>query len=75
VTPSEPQPAVGTPSHTPNGSRLLTAHDLAERWQVTPARVYMLARSGGVPVVKLGRYRRFRLADIERFEEEGGSDA
>ena len=48
--------------------RLLTAHELAERWQVTPHHVYALAREGDVPHVRLGRYVRFRLDEIERWE-------
>lgn len=73
---SEPQR-----SH-PRGSReaakhttLLVADQVAERWQVPVAHVYRLARAGVLPAVKLGRYRRFRLVDVERFEEEGGADA
>jgi excisionase family DNA binding protein len=48
--------------------QLLTAEQLAERWQVAAAHVYRLAREGRIPVVKLGRYYRFRLDEIERFE-------
>jgi len=50
--------------------RLLTAEDLAERWQVTRAHVYRLAREGRVPMVAIGRYYRFRLATIEAWEHE-----
>lgn len=53
--------------------KLLTATDLAERWQVSTAQVYRLAREGTLPVVKIGRYRRFRLDEIERWEAVGGS--
>jgi len=52
---------------------LLTAEQLAERWAVTPAHVYRLARGGRIPVVLLGRYKRFRLEAIEAFEREGGT--
>jgi excisionase family DNA binding protein len=45
----------------PNGS-LLTADDLAQRWQVSKHQVYRLARDGRVPTVRIGRYFRFRLA-------------
>ena len=54
------------PSGTPG--RLLTAEDLAERWQVTSAHVYRLTRDGAIPAVKLGRYYRYRLDTIEAFE-------
>jgi excisionase family DNA binding protein len=55
-------------------SQLLTADQLAERWQLERSQVYRLARDGRLPCVRLGRYRRFRLADIERFEADGGTD-
>lgn len=48
--------------------QLLTADQLAERWQVPKGYVYRLAREGRIPVVPLGRYKRFRLDAIERFE-------
>jgi excisionase family DNA binding protein len=57
---------------TPTTTRLLTADDLAARWQVSQAHVYRLSREGKLPVVKLGRYYRFRLAAIEAFEMDGG---
>jgi excisionase family DNA binding protein len=48
--------------------QLLTAEQLAERWQVAPAHVYRLTRQGDMPAVKLGRYYRYRLDAIEAFE-------
>jgi excisionase family DNA binding protein len=48
--------------------QLLTAEQLAARWQVPTSHVYRLAREGKIPVVELGRYRRFRLDAIEWFE-------
>jgi len=54
---------------TPRAERLLTADQLAERWQVKPSHVYRLAREGKIPEVKIGRYKRFRLDAIERFED------
>lgn len=48
--------------------RLLTADQLAERWQVAPSHVYRLTREGAIPFVKLGRYYRYRVDAIERFE-------
>jgi excisionase family DNA binding protein len=53
--------------------RLLTAEQLAERWQVAPAHVYRLTRQGEIPAVKLGRYYRYRLDAIER-REDGAAD-
>ncbi len=48
--------------------QLLTADQLAERWQVPKSHVYRLAREGAIPTVQVGRYRRFRLDAIERWE-------
>ena len=63
-------PSAETPSLS--ASALLTAEQIAERWQVPKSHVYRLAREGKVPVVSLGKYRRFRLVAIEAFELEGG---
>jgi excisionase family DNA binding protein len=54
-------------------SKLMTAEDLAERWGVPRDYVHRLAREGRCPVVKLGRYHRFRPEDIEAFERAGGT--
>lgn len=59
---------------TAEATRLLTADDLAARWGVPKSHIYRLARGGAVPVVKLGRYRRFRPADVEAFEANGGTE-
>ena len=48
--------------------QLLTAEQVAARWQVPVAHTYRLAREGRVPCVRLGRYVRFRLDQIEAFE-------
>jgi excisionase family DNA binding protein len=52
-------------------AQLLTAEQLAERWQVPASHVYRLTRDGKIPVVKLGRYYRYRLDAIESFELGG----
>jgi excisionase family DNA binding protein len=52
--------------------RLLTAEDLAVRWQVQTSHVYRLAREGRIPTVRLGRYYRFHPDAIEAFERDGG---
>lgn len=54
--------------------QLLTAEQLADRWQVQKAHVYRLAREGRIPVVVLGRYYRFRLDAIEKWEITGALD-
>jgi excisionase family DNA binding protein len=55
--------------------KLLTAEQLAERWQVSPAHVYRLTREGKIPAVKLGRYYRYKLDAIERWEDGGDESA
>ena len=48
---------------------ILTAEQLAERWQVDKGWIYAKCRTGELPKVPLpGRYIRFRLDVIERFE-------
>ena len=49
-------------------AQLLTPEQLAERWQVSKAHVYRLTREDKIPTVKLGRYYRYRLDAIERYE-------
>lgn len=58
-----------------SSDRLLTADDLAQRWQVPSSHVYRLTRRGSLPTVRLGRYYRYALAAIEQFEAGGGSAA
>lgn len=61
-------------SATTNGLvRLLTAAQLAERWQVPKGHVYRLTREGKLPAVELGRYRRYSEAAVQAFEEAGGT--
>lgn len=58
---------------TVNGSsQLLTAAELAERWQLPTSWVYTATRDGRLPTVRLGRYYRYRLDAIEQFEKAGG---
>jgi excisionase family DNA binding protein len=54
---------------------LMTAGDVARRWQVKTSAVYRLAREGRLPTVRVGRYVRFRPEAVEAFELEGGADA
>ena len=49
-------------------AQLMTAEQLADRWQVPKSQVYRLAREGRIPTVEIGRYYRFRLDAIERWE-------
>lgn len=68
---SQPSPIVAVVPNERNPSgTLLTAEQVAERWQVSKAHVYRLAREGHVPKVAIGRYYRFRLASIEAWEQD-----
>jgi hypothetical protein len=50
-------------------NEILTAEQLADRWQVKVAWIYSKTRSGELPKIPLpGRYYRYRLDTIERFE-------
>ena len=49
--------------------RLLTAQDIAEQLQLTPGWVLEAARTGDIPCVELGRYKRFRRADVDEWIE------
>ncbi len=53
--------------------QLLTAEQLADRWQVPKSHIYHLTRTGQIPTVKLGRYYRYAPPAIERFETERGT--
>lgn len=50
-------------------TRLLTVDQLAGRWQVSRQQVYRLAREGRIPVIAVGRYYRFKVEQIEAWEE------
>jgi hypothetical protein len=53
--------------------QLLTAEQLARRWQVPPSHVYRLTREARIPVVKLGRYYGYRPDAIDHFELRGST--
>ena len=57
-------------AQTLSAARLLTAEELAQRWQVPKQHVYRLSRRGDIPTVRIGRYFRYRVEAIERWEEE-----
>jgi len=73
---SSSQAAV-SPHNVAHGSsaQLLTTDQLAERWQVSKAHVYRLAREKRIPAVAIGRYYRFRLSSIEAWEIESEAAA
>lgn len=47
---------------------LMTAEQLAERWQVPVSQVYRLTREGSCPHVRLGRYYRYPIEGIVAWE-------
>jgi excisionase family DNA binding protein len=50
-------------------SEILTAAELAARWQVTVGWIYEKARRGELPAIPLpGKYVRFKLETVEAFE-------
>ena len=56
---------------------LLTVQDVARRFNVPTSWAYAKAEAGELPSIKLGRYLRFRAADIEAYlraqrRESGG---
>jgi excisionase family DNA binding protein len=50
--------------------RLLTAHEVAEILGVHVNYVWAEAKAGRIPSISIGRNRRFRREDIERWIEE-----
>jgi predicted DNA-binding transcriptional regulator AlpA len=55
---------------------LLSPQDLADRYQVPVGTVYRWNYSGTGPrPIKIGKHRRYRLRDIERWEEQQADPA
>ena len=44
---------------------LLTAAEVAEHWKVPESWIRAQSRAGILPTVRLGRYRRYDLAEVE----------
>lgn len=59
-----------TPPTPTDGGRLLRIDELAERWGVSRGWIYGAIQRGALPTVKLGRSRRVRVADADRFVAE-----
>jgi len=51
---------------------LLTGRELAGIWKVSPVSISLWQRTRGLPVVEVGRLRRYRLSAATRWLEEGG---
>lgn len=54
------------------GPRLVSAGELARQFNVSPSRMYDLARRGLLPSVRLGRSVRFDVQAVEEFLSHGG---
>ena len=52
------------------GNRLITAETAAKRWDVPKTWIESKARSGELPYVQLGNYKRFNPDDLEQFIKE-----
>jgi predicted DNA-binding transcriptional regulator AlpA len=51
--------------------RRITLKELADRWSIKPATLYQWRWEGkGPPCIKVGRSVRYRLSDIEKYEEQ-----
>jgi excisionase family DNA binding protein len=61
------------PTLSAGDERLLTPDEVATRWSVGKSQVWRLAREGQLPVVRIGRYVRFRAADLSEWERKGGA--
>lgn len=51
---------------------VLTAKELAERWRVPVSQIYRLTRERQIPALRIGRYYRYQIEAVERFEADGG---
>jgi excisionase family DNA binding protein len=56
-----------------SAGQLLTPEQLAERLQIPKAHVYRLTRRGAIPCVRLGKYYRYHIDEIEAWERNGGT--
>lgn len=54
-----------TPEH------FYSAAELAKRWKVSKMTVYRLIDSGELPAISVGRAKRVRGSDVDRFERKG----
>jgi len=56
---------------TPNNSVLLTIAETAEALRVSKSFLYVLARLGVLPTIRIGRGRMVRRSDVARFMQTG----
>jgi excisionase family DNA binding protein len=57
----------------PDPQKLLTLQDLATRWGVSPITIDRLTQNTDLPVVRIGRQKRFLLRDVETYERANRS--
>jgi len=55
---------------TKEAGRLISAKEAAKRWDVPKTWIESKARSGELPYVQLGNYKRFNPDDLEQFIKE-----
>ncbi len=65
----EIQTAIGQNGAKEEG-RLISAKEAAKRWDVPKTWIESKARSGELPYVQLGNYKRFNPDDLEQFIKE-----
>jgi len=51
---------------------LLTVPELARKLGVAPATIYRHVRAGNIPVVRVGKFKKFRESIIDAWIEKGG---
>jgi excisionase family DNA binding protein len=56
------------------GEELVDVRELARRYSTPVSWWYNMAESGAVPSFKLGKYRRFRLSEVEAWIERRRQD-
>jgi len=53
-----------------DGSKRLTVKEVAKLLGFNEFTIYKMARTGRIPCIRIRRHLRFRLADIERWEDK-----
>jgi excisionase family DNA binding protein len=53
----------------PTGGGLLTPEEAAGRLRIGRTFIYLLLREGVIPSVKIGRVRRVRVRDVDKYVE------
>jgi len=56
--------------NTPRIDELMTGRDVARVLKCSPVHAYRLMRNGKIPTVVIGKMRRVRPADLEKFIQD-----